>query len=386
MEIHIQLAKILDDLNVPRYGRIRRICDRTNLERHTVANLLNNTKKQIPIWVLEVICNYLIRVHQMDPACLPGALFRLEDADFWSMLNKREYIEISFGMRWRSSGSEERWVMASDSYLHGELLHELSGIRRSQQAHAPQSLEQRLVLAPDLVEKSSSKAKFQKPQQEALNTFSTFDNIRGGKAHVCLGSIKSNLVVETVMASIFNIKPFVSQDGIAKMADRACPIYFMYRESNPKPASCHAGVQIAKEKKTAKPGIYYETENEVWMHCPSDEKRDAALVVYAFRPNEGRLDMIMGGFSGRATESLAVQLGTLGHKFWPPSYTRGNLRVGLFIVKFDYDVAARKGKKKKNGSPTVTLPKVKVISINNKVLQRRFDRASTSQKKQETAG
>jgi hypothetical protein len=233
-----------------------------------------------------------------------------------------------------------------------------------------------------LEESASPKTKLQKPQLEALKAFSKFEKIRGGKAHVCLGSIKSNLVVEAMMASLFDVDPFVSQDGIDEMTDRACPIYFLYRESNPKPDSCHAGVQISKEKRKAKPGIYYEIENKTWAYCPSNKKSDAALVAYVFRPNEGRLDMIMGGFSGRATESLAVQLGTLGRKFWPPSFIRGNLQVGIFIVKFDYASAARKGGKI-TGRP-MALPKPKVISIDKKVLQRRFEKETETQKKRET--
>ncbi len=337
MEIRFRLAEILDRCGEPRFGLIKRICGKTQLERHQVAGLLNNTMKRMPVKVLEAVCNYLVKEHRMDPERLPGDLFTLEESEFWSMLGDREHIEISFGMRRGGPGPERRWVMAPDSILHGALLQELSGVGYGRPSRQRRSLVQRLVTAPDSDEDMASDDKMQELIDGALKIYTEFNQLRGGKAHICVGSIKSNFMVEAVMAKIFGEEAFVSRDQIKKAMDRRCPVYYHYRSRDPKPPSCHGGVRLSKEKRKATPGIWYETSGNVWRCCPSDETHDAALVAYAFRPSTGRLDMVMGGYSGRATESLAEFLSSLGREFWPPSYIQPNLKLGVFVVKFEYE-------------------------------------------------
>ena len=418
MEIRFRLAEILDRCGEPRFGLIKRICGKTQLERHQVAGLLNNTMKRMPVKVLEAVCNYLVKEHRMDPERLPGDLFTLEESEFWSMLGDREHIEISFGMRRGGPGPERRWVMAPDSILHGALLQELSGVgygRPSRQLRslvqrletAPdsslheallqelsgvgygrpsrqrRSLVQRLVTAPDSDEDMASDDKMQELIDGALKIYTEFNQLRGGKAHICVGSIKSNFMVEAVMAKIFGEEAFVSRDQIKKAMDRRCPVYYHYRSRDPKPPSCHGGVRLSKEKRKATPGIWYETSGNVWRCCPSDETHDAALVAYAFRPSTGRLDMVMGGYSGRATESLAEFLSSLGREFWPPSYIQPNLKLGVFVVKFEYEKPTPNRDKAGNVILGRTVSKRKVIGIDREVSRKRFDKNYNSEEKSE---
>ena len=61
------------------------------------------------------------------------------------------------------------------------------------------------------------------------------------RALVCLGSVKSNPVVELVLAELFHCEPFVSQDEVNDPRERNCPIFMRLRDNDPHPASCSVG-------------------------------------------------------------------------------------------------------------------------------------------------
>ena len=63
--------------------------------------------------------------------------------------------------------------------------------------------------------------------------------------------------------------------------------------------------------------------------------KDAALVFYIFRESLGRLDMVLSGFSGRATRLLARTLAHRAEDFWPPVFHHNYLQVGAYIVTYE---------------------------------------------------
>ena len=54
-----------------------------------------------------------------------------------------------------------------------------------------------------------------------------------------------------------------------------------------------------------------------------------------YREALGRLDMVLSGFSGRATRLLAKTLAIRGQEFWPPVYESPGLQVGAYLVTYD---------------------------------------------------
>ena len=60
------------------------------------------------------------------------------------------------------------------------------------------------------------------------------------------------------------------------------------------------------------------------------------FVFYIHRESQGRLEMVLGGFSGRATRLLAKTLATGAEGFWPPIYSHHGIQVGAFIVKYTF--------------------------------------------------
>ncbi len=99
--------------------------------------------------------------------------------------------------------------------------------------------------------------------------------------------------------------------------------------------SCCGGVELSKSEKSTAPGIYYETSDGSWDVCTWDaNKHDAAVVFYIHRESQGRLEMMLGGYSGRATRLLARMLARRGEEFWPPVYSGHGIQIGAFVVKF----------------------------------------------------
>ena len=148
--------------------------------------------------------------------------------------------------------------------------------------------------------------------------------------------MKSNPVVEIVLASAFGGEPYQSQDNVAKASDRTCPFFLRYRDNDPHPPALSAGLRLSQTEKADHPGLYYEQADGTWAFAGGPTKgQDAALVFYIFRESLGRLEMVLSGFSGRATRLLARTLAHRAEDFWPPIFHENYQQVGAFIVQYD---------------------------------------------------
>jgi hypothetical protein len=347
MRYSFRLAEVVGHVPDPRKrpGTIKAICDYTGLDRHQVAALLKNEVKYIPLDALSKLCDYLIEKGFATAEELPGRLFAVEPEHFWELLARRRRLELCLGVR-RGEGDslDDAWVVASDSVLLGELLNGVTSLggtsRHKQRDRAdgedttggddphPEQLHQSLVFSPG----QSSFAEYVNLAQQVYNGFCS---AAGDKALICLGSNKSNPVVELLLAEAFGANPFESQDTIAVASKRNCPIFFRYRAHDPQTPSCCGGVELSKSEKSTTPGIYYETPNGAWDVAAWDAStQDAAAVFYIHRESQGRLEMMLGGYSGRATRLLARLLARRGEEFWPPVYSGHGIQIGAFVVKF----------------------------------------------------
>ncbi len=116
------------------------------------------------------------------------------------------------------------------------------------------------------------------------------------------------------------------------------PFFFGYRREDPHPPSCFGGLQLALSQDDCQPGIYYETEDG-WKFCPStpDGKHDAAMIFYCYRPHQGMVEVLLAGFSGRATAAIATDLATCAEQIWPPQYEQSDLRIGACILRYRFE-------------------------------------------------
>jgi hypothetical protein len=366
MRYSLRLAELLGHVPDPRKrpGTIKAICEYTGLDRHQVASLLRNEVKYIPLKALSRLCDYLIEHGHIPADQLPGALFAIEPENFWELLARRRRLEMCIGVRRpdQTGWPEGAWVAASDSVLLGELLNGVSTLGGTAKHRRAPSVQGDGVLAgaiplgsaplgsaphgptphPEHLTQSLVWSPGQGPDQEvksrAEQVYHEFDEWRSDKALVCLGSMKSNPVLELVIARAFQCEPFQSQDHLSAPGLRRCPFFLRFRDFDPHPESCCGGMQLAASHPAAQPGLYFENADGSWSCCPWEEgTRDAALVFYLHRESQGWLEMALGGFSGRATRLLAKTLQTRAEDFWPPIYTGHGIQVGAFIVQYTFD-------------------------------------------------
>lgn len=349
MRYSFRLAEVVGHVPDPRKrpGTIKAICEYTGLDRHQVAALLKNEVKYIPLDALSKLCDYLIDRGFATADELPGRLFAVEPEHFWELLARRRRLELCLGVR-RSDPNDsldDAWVVASDSVLLGELLNGVTTLGGTLQ-HKRELPEERIVRTPvgdtkpEHLHQSLVWSPGQGTQEECITlareAYDSFCGTAGDKALVCLGSNKSNPVVEILFANAFSCEPFESQDGISAASKRSCPIFLRYRDHDPQPPSCCGGVRLSRTETAPKVGIYYETADGTWEVAPWDQNsQDAAFVFYIHRESQGRLEMVLGGYSGRATRLLARMLSRRGEEFWPPVYSGHGLQIGAYVVKFN---------------------------------------------------
>jgi hypothetical protein len=353
MRYSFRLAELINHKPDPRKrpGTIKAIVERTGLDRHQVAALLKNEVKYIPLEALSRICDYLIETGRVSADQLPGALFAVEPEHFWELLARRKRLELCVGVRRAEPDNsyDGAWIVASDAVLMGELLNgvttlggtsrhqvegdaiaaALTGMGQPARPPHPELLRQQLVWSPGQSADEHVVARAQEVHR-------AFINAAEDKALVCLGSTKSNPVVELIIGEAFGCTPFESQGDVPSPRRRNVPFYFRYRDNDPHPLSCCGGTLLSKAKEQTVPGIYYEQADGSWAVCPwSADGQDAALVFYIHRESQGQLEMVLCGFSGRSTRLLAKMLSSRAEAFWPAVYEGQGLQIGAFVVKFN---------------------------------------------------
>ncbi|HBE69852.1 MAG TPA: XRE family transcriptional regulator [Planctomycetaceae bacterium] len=327
-----------------RPGTIKAIVEYTGLDRHQVASLLKNEAKYIPLEALSRLCDYLVEHGYASGDQLPGALFAVRPEAFWELIARRKKLEICVGVRRpdESDAPETAWVVASDAVLAGEVLNGVSTLggtdkllkpdinagptpNEEKPGTHPEMLKQTLVWSPGITDSEMVNGRATEVHEE-------FSSTAGDKAMICLGSVKSNPVVELILADAFHGQAFQTQDNVQKASDRRCPFFLRYRPHDPKVASISAGEKLSQTEASDEPGIYYEGADGKWLHAGG---QDTALVFYIYRESLGRLEMVLSGFSGRATRLLARTLSSRSEAFWPPVYQENYLQIGAFIVQYD---------------------------------------------------
>ena len=145
--------------------------------------------------------------------------------------------------------------------------------------------------------------------------------------------MKSNPLTECIVARTFDTRAFEEQRNVRRPENRHVPFYFHYRPEDPHPTSCFGGLHLAQSHRDGQPGIYYDTENG-WECCPTtpDGVHDAAMIFYCYRPHQKTVEVVLAGFSGRATASLANDLATCAKQIWPPQYQQPDLKIGDQVV------------------------------------------------------
>lgn len=374
MKVSLRLAELLT-CSPRRRGLVAEISSATGIDRHSVSALLNNGAEYISLDALGRLCEYLIDYHKIDARRLPGALFGRDPDRLWDLLAGAQQLHFCLGTRRSKEWHGAEYVMSTDSRLQGLMLSMLSHAARPHDASPVDSsgglrAEFHLVPSPPRDAPRDSKGQWSHARREAETLYAELQQ-QNGSACLFLGSGKVNPAVELTLARAWSAAPFVTQDDVKYPADRSCPIFFRYRDDDPKPDSFCGGMKLAKRGPVIEPGIHYEQEGKLWKACPCNPAdSDAAYIFFAYYPNTAHAEVACGGFSSRATNCLTRALEEIVKQIPGPQYTSRTLDVGLYVVHFTFDAGNTDYDRYRDNRPFQT----NVIGLSPKVIERRLAR------------
>lgn len=375
MKIEIRASRLLGlEDNPP--ASLTALASEMGLSSYQLRHFLARTSPQISRATLEAVCQYLLRHDRVPAEELFSRLLAIVPDSFWPMVSARQQINFAVGVRLTHVKGLEQLVVADDAVFQSVMVNELTGTAANAPTkaavgsrHPRQVIDSRLVQAWE-----PQGANDEEVIEEANAFFSRCARTQENAATICVGSIKSNPACDPFVARAFRkAAPFVSEDSVRTADERSVPFLMLYRADDPHPPSCWGGRVVAADDSRNTPGIYFAREPGRWDFLPSNEETDTALVFYCFYKTKQNVEMVWGGYTGRATRCLAKILSDgQADCFWPPAIDDERQSVGAFVVQFDF----RETRKKKGISkmPHETLVGYRVTPLTADVLAPRIAR------------
>ena len=236
-------------------------------------------------WRLYHGYDYLIDHGYANADQLPGALFAVNAENFWSCWRRGE-IEIVLGVRENPStqSPDSATVVASDAVLFGELLNGVStlgGAAKHQGSSDDDDGKKLTVPMPDRIQQSlvwsPGEVSLEDARSRANEVFDGFVDAQGDRGMVCIGSVKSNPVVELLFADAFGCTPFVTEDDVDDVSARSCPFFLRYRDSDPQPGVLLL-LRLGKNE-DARTLVYYENDDGTWSYAGGENKDTASSSI-----------------------------------------------------------------------------------------------------------
>jgi hypothetical protein len=337
---------------------------KTGLTRAKIHALRSNMAKSISIDTLQKIVGYLASEWHIPPAELLGTLFGVQPSEFWTMFTSSTSdhfkVQICQGVRNDHNTAEPKWVNAYDAYLSATFIRQLV----ASEARRQPDLEQCLLRS--YFDEQHQEETF----AEARSFYERFRLGGGSRALVCIGSVKSLPLSECVLADVFGVTPFAPRTAVRRPLELPIPIFFRYRERDPHPSSAFGGRDFSLAAADGQAGVAFEVDDKHWDFCPISETQDAAMVFYVYRPPDETMEVVLAGFSGRATGCIALGLPELANRLWPPRYKQPHVMVGAFIIRYEFPPPSSRHAE---SHPILTEPsKTEVVSLSENVLARRL--------------
>jgi hypothetical protein len=338
MQFILRLGKLLGvDKELPR-GLIQELSGETDLRRHCVSSLVRGDVKYVSLDALGRICEAVAKRKSIDPRTLAAELFAFLPDDLWKVLAECEVLQCCLGKRRVLYWPGKDYVMASDSYLQGQILSQISdpSLRHVAAGAASHHFQPPNLLQSPGDREHRSQVQLSPDVIEVARQLRVSCRERIGTGLLAVGSIKVNSLVELLFAEWFGAEPGVSQDEFQDPAQRSVPLFFCYREDDVQPLSCCGGTHLTKGGPRNEPGIYFESEDGEWKHCACDnEYRDAAFLIYTYRPHTKHVELACGGFSGEATAALAAYLKPIAAGI-ERQYVTPDLQIGMYVVELKF--------------------------------------------------
>jgi hypothetical protein len=381
MKISIRLRQLLGS-DADRHGLIKHIQEKTGIERHTISAILNNRTGKVNMETLSKLCDFLVSDGYVPEEMLPGALLGRDPERFWDLLASCQLIHICVGARQAKEWPGVDYVISTDSCLQGVLLSKVSQLKYGSRVDEAQPVGERLLSYFHQVTAPIRHATPEHPGpgwgkvcEEAETVYRGISANIEKRALVTLGSIKVNPVVEVMLARAFSARPFSVQHPVL-VSERSCPIFFRYRDDDPRPPSCIGGTELSSDVDSPNPGIYYESAEGHWQCALSDASHDAAFLFYCNKRAAGIVEVACGGFSARATGLLTQHLESIASRLGTPQYLAPHLHLGLYVIEF-----TDKAKDRAAGSTSPNEEwEFQIVPVGKRGIQRRLDAIGKQQR------
>jgi hypothetical protein len=227
------------------------------------------------------------------------------------------------------------WIARNDSFVTGEVAHHLSRLSD------PPEVVTRYVQFRVHTDAASAASPNEEEQQlifeDRLSAKRKFETIRDSNVKqtttLLVGSQKVNLLVEHLVADLFDLEAFHATDALTP-----APFYLAYRSVDAGAESAFGGHE-SPPGFTGKhePGVYVMGNDGSWTCHPWLEDRlDAGIAVITHDEKQETLEIALFGYSGNATRVIGEYFLKNPQEFWPLPATRGRRKVGVFVCVISF--------------------------------------------------
>lgn len=336
MQIEIHLKKLLTEIAKDERGIIQELATYTGVHRHTIEALLHNRAPNPSLRVLGQICDWL-QEHGIPSESLPHALFGRGPQQLWEACTRRGAVTLYLGQTPQPSPSlqDPFWISGRDTALAFKLIQALSDPAITGRRGTAISTKYVPYYFPlDSQHCLASQPQFSADVAQARQTYHELKRTSG--ASILIGAVKTNYLVEYLVAELFGCLPFQTPSDTVRP-----PMYMQYRETDRKVPSCMAGTRPpAGFNGDARPGFYYLASDCTWQAAPWSDDTGLVLVSYDLGTQEFLLAAC--GFRGRTTMALAEPLTQTSGRFWPETECVRGRRVGIYLCGFSFEEARGK--------------------------------------------
>ncbi len=337
MDLVLNLPSIIRRYNLDRRGLQAELTAylqatvNPHMSRHTVAKWLLGTAKAVRLNDLAGLCRWL--VDQGVPAEeLPGSLLSFVPAELWQAVAKMNRITLLLGQYNEEHGGSQPtrlWISRRDSEAANTIMSQLWELRDVRSRR----LETRYVPFRYAAGEGYPRREFL--DEDIRQARQIVDEALASGSHhalVLLGSAEVNFAVELRMAALFGVEPFPPSG----QSTRQLPVYMMFRHQDPDMRSCFGGPgRPPGYTGPSRQGLYYRDAKDKWCCCAWEPGRqDAGLVVVVYNRAASSIEVILFGFTGRATAAMASHVIENAGPFWQPycECSRGRL-VGIYLCR-----------------------------------------------------
>jgi hypothetical protein len=221
------------------------------------------------------------------------------------------------------------WVSRRDSTVQARFVEKLS---------MPSEVDASPIVVTEYVPfrylpkgKRDAEKELARDQRRAKQIFTRVKDSFATTGTVFLGSPRSNLLSELLVADLFRTRPFRPVPGRPRV-----PFFLTYRNKDRVVSSCFGGYRNPP-RRTGKlvPGVHYLDADGQWVACPwRREKEDAAVIIVIYQPHIS-VQLAILGFTSWGTEAIGRRLLLDAAPFWEKPLAWRGRRIGVYVCRFN---------------------------------------------------